>query len=98
MVITKLDYKRRTSFFRHEIKKRALKSILANQNLDISLRWWAQLENAKLPKQSNLCRIHNYCIDTGRSRSVIRYYKLSRLRLRRLASNGCLPGLTKASW
>lgn len=98
MVINRLDYKRRKLFLRHEIKRKALKSILFNQNLDMSLRWWAQLEKSKLPRHSSLSRIHNYCVETGRSRSVIKFFKLSRLRLRKFASNGVIPGLSKASW
>jgi len=93
-----LDYKRRKFFLKYEIKRRALKALYFNQNLDISIRWWAQLENSKLPRHSSLTRVHNRCVETGRSRSVIGVYKLSRLRLRKLASDGRIPGLSKASW
>lgn len=93
-----LDYKRRKLFLKHEIKRKAFKAILFNQHLDISLRWWAQLEKSKLPRRSSLSRIHNYCIETGRSRSVISFYRLSRLRLRKHASQGNITGLSKASW
>lgn len=93
-----LDYKRRKSFALYESKRKVLQSVATNQNLDISLRWWAQLEKSKLPRQSNLCRVHNYCINTKRSRSVLQFYKISRLQLRRLISKGSIPGLRKACW
>ena len=93
-----LDYKRRRLFLKHEIKRKALKAVLFNQKLDISLRWWAQLEKSKLPRHGSLSRIHNYCIETGRSRSVINFYKLSRLRFRKRVSQGNIIGMGKASW
>lgn len=93
-----LDYNRRQSFLKYEIRRRALKSILMNQNLDNSIRWWAQIEKSKFSGRSCLSKIHNNCIETGRSRSVISFYKLSRIRLRKLASSGSLNGLSKSSW
>nr|AZJ13591.1 ribosomal protein S14 [Endarachne binghamiae] len=93
-----LDYKRRRSFFLYESKRKVLQSVATNQNLDISLRWWAQLEKSKLPRQSSLSRVHNHCMETNRSRSVIGFYKMSRLQLRRLASKGSIPGVRKACW
>lgn len=94
----KFDYKRRQSFALYEAKRKALQAVATNQNLNISLRWWAQLEKSKLPRKSSLCRVHNHCVETGRSRSVINFYKLSRLQFRRLASKGAIAGLRKACW
>ncbi|CAN0480182.1 unnamed protein product, partial [Phaeothamnion confervicola] len=68
------------------------------QNLEVSLRSWAQLEKSKLPRQSSLSRVHNHCVDTSRSRSIIGFYKISRLQFRRLASKGSFAGLRKACW
>nr|QWK44473.1 ribosomal protein S14 [Cymathaere triplicata] len=93
-----MDYKRRKCFALYESRRKALQAVATNQNLDISLRWWAQLEKSKLPRQSSLSRVHNYCIDTNRSRSVLRFYKLSRLQFRRLVSKGSFSGLRKACW
>nr|YP_009648074.1 ribosomal protein S14 [Macrocystis integrifolia]QBZ73716.1 ribosomal protein S14 [Macrocystis integrifolia]WBP70247.1 ribosomal protein S14 [Macrocystis pyrifera]WJW71320.1 ribosomal protein S14 [Macrocystis pyrifera] len=93
-----MDYKRRKSFALYESRRKTLQAISTNQNLDISLRWWAQLEKSKLPRKSSLSRVHNHCIDTNRSRSVISFYKLSRLQFRRLASKGSFLGLRKACW
>lgn len=93
-----LDYKRRQSFALYESKRKTFQAIATNQNLDVSLRWWAQLEKSKLPRQSSLSRTHNHCVETGRSRSVIGFYKMSRLHFRRLASKGALTGLIKSCW
>nr|YP_009050524.1 ribosomal protein S14 [Sargassum fusiforme]AIG23792.1 ribosomal protein S14 [Sargassum fusiforme]QJC59498.1 ribosomal protein S14 [Sargassum fusiforme] len=92
------DYKRRHLFFLHESKRKALNVVASNQGLDIFLRWWAQLEKSKLPRQSSICRVKNRCVSTHRSRSVINAYKLSRLEFRRLASRGSLLGMRKSSW
>lgn len=92
------DYKRRNSFFSHESRRKALNVVAANQNLNIFLRWWAQLEKSKLPRQSSICRVKNRCVETHRSRSVINVYKLSRLEFRRLASRGLFLGIRKSSW
>ena len=92
------DYKRRRFFALYESKRKALQAVATNQNLDVSLRWWAQLEKSKLPRQSSLSRVHNYCVSTNRSRSVIGFYKISRLQFRRLASKGIIPGLRKSCW
>ena len=93
-----LDYKRRQAFALYETKRKVLQGVATNQNLDVSLRWWAQLEKSKLPRQSSLSRVHNHCVETKRSRSVIQFYKMSRLQLRRLASKGSISGLRKACW
>nr|AYM32674.1 ribosomal protein S14 [Sargassum horneri]AYM32711.1 ribosomal protein S14 [Sargassum horneri] len=92
------DYKRRNLFFLHESKRKALNVVASNQNLNIYLRWWAQLEKSKLPRQSSLSRVKNRCVETQRSRSVINVYKLSRLEFRRLASRGSFLGIRKSSW
>ena len=94
----RLDLKRRKMFAIYEAKRKSLQAVATNQNLEISLRWWAQLEKSKLPRQSSLSRVHNHCVETSRSRSIIGFYKMSRLQFRRLASKGSLSGLRKACW
>jgi small subunit ribosomal protein S14 len=53
---------------------------------------------AKLPRDSSPTRSRNRCQLTGRSRGVLRKFKLSRIMLRELALAGKIPGLRKASW
>jgi ribosomal protein S14 len=47
--------------------------------------------------QNNCTKIRSICILTGRSRSVYRAFKLSRLKLREYASQGYFTGIAKAS-
>ena len=53
---------------------------------------------AKLPRDSSPTRSKMRCQITGRSRAVLRKFKVSRIMLRELALAGYIPGLRKASW
>ncbi len=43
-------------------------------------------------------RHRNRCMLTGRSRGVYRKFGISRIMLRKLALEGKIPGMRKASW
>ncbi len=57
---------------------------------------WSELD--KLPKNSNSIRLHNRCKITGRPKGYIRFFGISRVWFRKLASEGKIPGVTKSSW
>jgi small subunit ribosomal protein S14 len=52
----------------------------------------------KLPRNSSSTRYKNRCSETGRPRSYMRQFGLSRLSFREHANKGEIPGVTKASW
>ncbi|MBK8471679.1 MAG: 30S ribosomal protein S14 [Sphingobacteriales bacterium] len=52
----------------------------------------------KLPRNASPVRLRNRCKLTGRPRGYVRYFGVSRIKLRDLASVGKIPGLVKASW
>ncbi|MFT5915190.1 MAG: small subunit ribosomal protein S14 [Bacteroidia bacterium] len=52
----------------------------------------------KLPKDASPVRLHNRCKLTGRPRGYMRKFGISRVKFRELASQGKIPGVTKASW
>ncbi|HEX5744143.1 MAG TPA: 30S ribosomal protein S14 [Candidatus Saccharimonadales bacterium] len=52
----------------------------------------------KLPRNSSPTRRRNRCVETGRSRSYMRQFGLSRLSFREHAAKGEIPGVTKSSW
>lgn len=52
----------------------------------------------KLPRNSSPTRWKNRCSETGRPRSYMRTFGLSRISFREHASKGEIPGVTKASW
>ena len=67
------------------------------------LRWQLKKQKnyaalARLPRDSSPTRSRNRCQLTGRSRGVLRKFKVSRIMLRELALAGKIPGLKKASW
>lgn len=53
---------------------------------------------AKLPRNSSPTRKKNRCAETGRPRGYMRTFGLSRVAFRKHASQGEIPGVTKASW
>jgi len=57
---------------------------------------WDALQ--KLPRNSSKVRLHNRCKLTGRPRGYIRQFGISRVTFREMASEGLIPGITKASW
>lgn len=52
----------------------------------------------KLPKDASPVRLHNRCKLTGRPKGYMRRFGISRVAFRELASQGKIPGVTKASW
>ncbi len=57
---------------------------------------WVALD--KLPKNSSAVRLHNRCKLTGRPRGYMRRFGVNRYTFREMASDGKIPGVTKASW
>lgn len=79
-------------------KRKELKKIILDQNKTEDERFTAQLTLNKMPRDSSPVRLRNRCQLTGRSRGVLRKFKLSRLCFRELANSGVIPGVVKASW
>lgn len=52
----------------------------------------------QLPKNASPVRLRNRCMLTGRPRGYMRHFGLSRNVFRDMASQGKIPGVTKASW
>lgn len=52
----------------------------------------------KLPRNSSKIRLRNRCKLTGRPRGYIRQFGISRITFREMATDGKIPGVTKASW
>jgi len=82
----------------YRAKREKLKAITTNEALPAEERFAAHLKLAELPRNSSPTRIRNRCEMTGRPRAVYRKFKLSRIKLRELASNGQIPGMVKSSW
>ncbi|GBD45082.1 30S ribosomal protein S14 [bacterium HR40] len=90
--------RRRQLVEKYAAKRAALKAIVMDRARDPEERFEATLKLAELPRNSAKVRVRNRCMLTGRPRGYYRRFGLSRIALRELASEGKLPGVTKASW
>ena len=79
-------------------KRAALKAQAKDEALSQEERFNARLKLAALPRNSSPVRVRLRCELTGRPRGNYRKFKLCRIALRDLASNGQIPGMVKASW
>ena len=79
-------------------RRAALKTIIKDENLSYDEREQARLRLQKLPRDSSPVRARNRCRLTGRPHGYYRKFGLGRNELRRLAMQGHVPGLVKASW
>ena len=83
---------------RDRSKRAALKALVMDRTLPVEDRFNASLKLAQLPRNGAPVRVHLRCAITGRSRGNYRKFKLCRIKLRDLASEGQIPGMVKASW
>ncbi len=51
-----------------------------------------------IPRNASPVRLRNRCSITGKPRGYMRVFGLCRNQFREMASNGKIPGVTKASW
>ncbi|MDX2135943.1 MAG: 30S ribosomal protein S14 [Saprospiraceae bacterium] len=52
----------------------------------------------KLPRNASPVRLHNRCMLTGRPKGYMRKFGICRVVFRKMALDGKIPGITKASW
>ena len=90
--------KREKMVAQNAAKRAALKAKMADKNSSPEEVFEASIKLAKLPRNSSKTRVHNRCKLTGRSRGVYRKLEISRIELRRLSSEGQVPGMKKSSW
>ena len=83
---------------RYAAKRAAIKAIAADETLPLEERDAARIKLQKLPRDSSPSRRRNRCRLTGRPHGYYRKFGLARNELRRLAMEGHVPGLVKASW
>ncbi len=57
---------------------------------------WEELD--KLPRNGSKVRLHNRCKLTGRPKGYMRMFGINRVTFRKMALEGKIPGVTKASW
>lgn len=90
--------RRRKLVDRYAAKRAELKAVAKDPTREPEERFAARMKLAKLPRNGSKVRIRNRCELTGRPRAYYRKFRLSRIALRDLASNGQIPGMVKSSW
>jgi small subunit ribosomal protein S14 len=91
--------KRRSKLVARKTAKRdRLKAMAGDRTLPPEERFAARLKLAEMPRNSSATRLRNRCEVSGRPRGYYRRFKISRVALRELGSQGLIPGLVKSSW
>jgi len=87
----------RKSLIAREVKRRKLVEKYAELRKQLKAEGrWEELD--KLPKNSSPVRLHNRCRLTGRPKGYMRKFGINRVTFRKMALEGKIPGITKASW
>jgi small subunit ribosomal protein S14 len=89
---------RRKLIKQYKTRRDKLKATIMDKETSMEDRFMAVMKLATMPRNSSAVRQHNRCELTGRPRGVYRKFRLSRIKLRELASAGLIPGVIKSSW
>ena len=90
--------KRKLLAEKFEPLRKELRKKQADLKLSAEERFQAGIQLQKLPKMASRCRVLNRCRITGRPRGNLKKFGLSRLMFRKMAHEGLIPGVIKASW
>lgn len=93
------DTKKRKAFEAKEVSNSLVASLFNNQVMDKQERQFVfNSFVSKFKKNSSVTRVKNRCLLTNRSKSIIKFFRLSRLSFREKARNGELLGVVRSSW
>ena len=92
------EIKRKKLAARFSKRRQELKDRIMNKDTSMEERFDAVMTLARMPRNGAKIRQRNRCELTGRPRGNYRKFKLSRIKLRELASAGQIPGVMKSSW
>ena len=92
------DLKKRRLYAKYELQRVALLALIQDSGVVDKIKAQCVQKLNNLPRNSSLGRARNRCLLTGRGRGVYRFCRLSRIKVRELASSGFITGLRKSSW
>ncbi|KAK1775349.1 hypothetical protein QBC45DRAFT_422542 [Copromyces sp. CBS 386.78] len=92
------DHAKRKAFVEAEPERQALRYVIRNTTLPARTRAVAQLQLTQMHAYTRPTQIRNRCTFGGKSRGVLRDFKMTRYNFRMNALMGNLPGVKKASW
>ncbi len=90
------EVKRAKLVAKYAAKRAALKKIVNTGDPVEAFEAAQKLQ--RIPRNANPLRLHNRFKITGRPKGYIRQFGISRIQFREMASQGLIPGVTKASW
>jgi small subunit ribosomal protein S14 len=90
--------KRRDLSKRDAGKRAKLQAAIMDRDMPVEERFAMTLKLAAMPRNGAKNRTRNRCALTGRPRAYHGKFNLCRNAVRKLASEGQLPGVVKASW
>ena len=83
---------------RHAERRAELKKVIASPRSTDQERDDAVRALQRMPRDASPVRLRNRDAVDGRPRGHLRYFGLSRIRVREMAHRGELPGVHKSSW
>lgn len=92
------SYKNTNKFLLVELNKLILKSLLSHDSFNNNERFYFYYLLKRYSIHSSISLYRRFCVLTGYSKSVFRYFKLSRHQCKKYASDGLLVGMRKSSF
>ena len=92
------DKRKRNCYLNFFKKRENLKKLLKDREQEMPIRYKAQIDLNNLVKDSSKVRLSNRCLITGRTHSVLKNFRMSRIKIRELISSGLINGTKKSSW
>jgi len=77
----------RTSYFTVEKKRRAIQYLFFNNKIFLHIRWQCFLSGVRLHFTSHKTKIKNFCFVTGKTRILLKNFRISRFLLKKTLSN-----------
>jgi ribosomal protein S14 len=92
------EIKKRKCFYKYEIKKLVLKSLLNNFYYKYKYKIYFSNLFYTFPINSSTSKFKTYCMLQLQGKSIFRFFKLSRHMVKYSANNGFLTGYRKSSF
>ena len=96
--LLKKDARFRLYYKLNQHYKLVLKTIYKNQYIENSIKWKSLYLITLIKKQASISMLNNCCIYSGRSSSINKKFKFSRLMILKLVKSNSIYGLKKLYW
>ena len=93
-----ISLKKNKKLIIHTNKKNKFTKEAIKSNLYFQLKYYLLNNINNLNKNSFITKISNRCLWTGRSKSTLSKFKMSRITFKKFVSNNEIPGYFKYSW